>query len=577
MGNRMKKVSVVLSLIVLMLLLQFPMPAIAAQGQNITFSSDAITTQKGESIILPIAVSSDAVIDIGGLVLSIDYKTDCLSYVDGSFESTVIDVMGDCLVYNDTTKGVVTFAWTATDNATLSKNTILFKPSFEVLQTSAVDASVDVIISEAYKYKGSSSVQIEDFLIGNQGVRPFEFGVSITVGTDSMVDKVIALIDNIGTVEYSKDCLEKILEAASAYSILTEKQQKNVTNYNKLSEAMVEYEAQKLKAEGEKVALEISQYMLIHSEALALGTDTVTISDKDKVTNALDGYGKLSAQAQSDTTLFKYIRTLKNLLKQIEVLEKEAADKEAADKLAEEQRAEAKEYAAQFKKDYEYFLNLKAEELTVDHYTGLDAAVSQLNMLKGINPYVQEYLKAEDILLNSFYDIVQEMMKNSGETEENASQLAADNFRNTFAYILSLKPEDVTADDALEIRVADALYGMLDPDAQELLAEDYALIEELLAAVDNLPEDEDSNGAGDDDESNESTTINKVITNRGLEGLMMRFANRRIGVVVLILFLLLALSLIIFIALQLFYHLYYKKGHKSEKEQRKETIYDSSK
>ena len=569
----MKRISVGV-LTAVMLLLQLAMPAFAASNQTLTFSSEDVTASKGDTVILPITISSESVIEISGLALSIKYKTECLAYKKGSFETSVVSGMSDCVVYNDPTKGVVTFAWTSVENVKLSKKVVVFKPQFEILQSATVDSSAVIEITEAYTYKETEKNPIVDFNISNKKV-----DVEITIGTDSSVKNVMDLIDSIGKVEYTQDSLNEIMAAASAYSMLTEAQKQKVTNYNVLSEAIVEYERLRIASEESKVSQEISEYMEEHIYALGLTIDTVTIEDEEAVTRALDAYGELSADAKSRSEVYKYKKNLDKLQEQIGALiqEKKDAEKEA------EYKVKAKEYADSFKDEYKALFQLTADTVTLDHEASLNKALSALNMLSGLQfygPYVEEYLKGEKILLTALIDTVQDMKKDASTGNETTPEIEADNFRNTFAYILSLQPDDVTADDALEIRLAEALYDMLDPAVQELLVEECAHIGELLSALDNLPE-EDEQDDNDNEESVESVTEKNVIVKNGLEGLVMRFANRQVGIIVAMLLLLLLLSTIIFVVLQLFYHFYMKKGYKSDgknmEKQRKETIYDSSK
>ena len=563
-----------MSLIVVMLLLQLTVPAFAEANQSIVFSSEDAYASKGDTIVLPITISSESAIEISGLALSVRYKTDCLSYKKGSFETSVVSGMSDCVVYNDSTKGVVTFAWTSVENIKLAKKNVIFKPQFEVLQSATEDSSVVLEITEAYTYKATEKNPIVDFTISNRNV-----DVRVTIGNDSFVENVISLIDTIGKVEYTQESLNKIMESASAYGTLTEMQKKKVTNYSILAEAMVEYERLRIAAEESKVSQEISAYMEEHIYALGLTIDTVTIADEDAVTSAINAYGELSADAKSRSEVYKYKKNLDKISAQINVLKQEILDQQKEV----EYKAKAIEYADFFKDEYKILLQLKTDTVTLDHEASLNKALSALNMLSGLQfygPYVEEYLKAEKILLTALIDTVQDIKKNASNGEGATPEIEADNFRNNFAYILSLNPEDVSADDALELRLAEVLFDMLDPEVQELLTQEYAHIEELLSALDNLP-DENEQSDNENSQNGESVTETEIVVRNGLEGLVMKFANRQVGIIVLILLLLLLLSTIVFIVLQLFYHLYLKKGHKlNEKnmeKQRKETINDSNK
>lgn len=545
------KKAVLLVMTAVMVIAQCTYPVLAYEPQTVVFSSESKTVKKGESFTIPIRISSEdeSNIELGGLVFSLYYSPDCLTYSEGSEQSLVNSAMKDALVYHNASKNKITFAWTSTDAVKVKNDNVLFNATFSVLHTAGAEADVKLVIEQAYTYDNNDGVEIYDL-----NVETKEILVDIVVSSeDSSVKQVEDLIAAIGTVSYSQESLNKILAAASAYAILTEPQKKQVSNYTVLSEAMVEYERLRIVAEDSEISAEISAYMSKHITALALTTDTVTLEDEERVNAAIQAFDEeLSVDAQS--RIYSERRELKNVLAQIEQLKKDEAAKEAAAAREAQLRKKAQEYAAAFRADYATFLTLKVEDLVAEHYTGLNAAVAQLNMLIGLNPYVEEYLKAEKIIITSLYEAVQDLM-NAGDTstEEGISnaQMSADNFRTNFAYVLSLTPDTVTADDLVELRVAEAMYYELDAETQGLLTEEFAIITELLSVIDELP-----------GTSSEYVTV----VNSGLDRLTVRFANRQMGAITWILLLLFLLSVIVFVVLQLFYHFYIKARPKLLKE-----------
>ena len=172
-------------------------------------------------------------------------------------------------------------------------------------------------------------------------------------------------------------------------------------------------------------------------------------------------------------------------------------------------------------------------------------------------------LKGEKIIIQTLYDEVQELMKKSKDDngeEQIDAQISADNFRTNFAYLLSLAPETVTADDFIELRIAEAIYYELDADVQNLLVKEFSIITELLALIEELPGTESDSVVsivqpGIDSESVVSTV------QPGIDSLQINFANRRMGTIVWILLLLSLLSSLICGVLQVFYHFYVKRNH----------------
>jgi len=174
--------------------------------------------------------------------------------------------MKDALVYHNTSKSKITFAWTSSDAARVKSGEKVLYATFQVLDTTSTETDIHLVVEEAYAYE--NIVNIYDLNVEN---RETIIDISV-ISDDSKVKNVEALIKEIGTVSYSKESLDKIITAAQAYSILTEAQKKQVNNFLILSEAMVEYERLRIEATGMAVSSEISTYMKVHGYALALTT-----------------------------------------------------------------------------------------------------------------------------------------------------------------------------------------------------------------------------------------------------------------------------------------------------------------
>lgn len=548
MSEKWKRGLIIVLVAVMTFLQSSPLVSEAKEPQIIEFQCDDINAECGQTITIPIKIhSSDSDIELGGLQFSLTYGNN-LTYVEGS-DNTITSSMKGAYVYNRTKNQKITLVWTGDSAVKLSNDVICFKPSFKV-KDSAVSSTLTLTIDEAYTYTGDKGTDFEDLTVDKKTV-----SIELIVGNTSAIKNTETLINNIGTVTYTTESLNKIMAAASAYSVLTESQKKQVSNYEVLSAAMLEYERLRIEAEGSATGAEISAYMEKHKNALNLTTETVEIKDEEAVLKALEDFGKLSANAQSE--IYSYKRTLNNVLKKIETLKLEEEARKKAEEREKKERKEAQEYAEAFKEEYKYFLELKAENLVKDHYTGLDAAVSKLNMLSGLNPYVDEYLKAEKIIIKGLYEKVQELMKQgdsgTGDNATNA-KMSADSFRTNFSYVLSLTEDTVTVDDLLELRVAEAVYYELDAEVQNLLSEEFNHISALLSVAEEL------SGDLPDSESNGKFDVTMVQSGGFFDSLTMRFSGRQMGAIVWILLLLLILSMIIFATLQVVYHVYKKGG-----------------
>lgn len=547
MGNKWKK-RLIIALVAVMTFLQCsPMLSKAAEAQRLELKCSDISAERGDTIEIPVKLHSDSAIKLGGLKIVISYGSN-VSYVQGS-EKTIISAMkkeGDTTLGNSEANHRVTFMWTSTNVITLSNDVVCVKPSFKVKENAATKFEIKLKIEEAYTYEGTT---FRDLQVPNP-----EVTIKVSIGNASAIKGVEDLINAIGTVTYTDECLDKIMKAASAYSTLTNSQKEKVSNYEKLSAAMLEYERLRIEAEDKETGAEISAFIEANEKALNLTVDTVKMSDEEIVLKALEDFEALSTDAQSK--IYSYKRTLNHVSKKIETLKLEEEARKKAEEKEAKQRKEAKGYAEAFKEEFQYFLELKPENLVKDHYTGLDSAVAKLNMLSGLNPYVDEYLKAEKIIINNLHQKVQELMKQEDSaTEDNSSnaELDADNFRTSFAYVLSLTEDTITVDDLLELRVAEAVYYELDAEVQNLLQEEFEIITNLLSLIDELPD-------ADADGEHGVAPIIQQTSGGFLDNLTMRFNGRQMGAIVWILLLLLILSMIMFATLQVVYHVYKKGG-----------------
>lgn len=551
MKNKLKSFAVLL-LIALLLLPSMLLPATAEAPQTVRFAANAVSAKKGETITLPIVISSNSKIKLGGLSLYIRYKTDCLSFIEGSAGAVPEEMQGSI---TSNKNGKLSFVWMSDTAIELSKNTVLLRPQFEVLDTAVETADAEIVIDEVYTYTGSAGTDIVDLAVESNNVN-----ITITIASDDeQINNVINLINAIGTVTYDDQCLNRIIAAATAYSLLNENQKKSVTNYSVLSEAMVEYERLKLLEEESAVNTEVSNYMETHIKALGLTIDSVTVDDEAAVKAAINDYGALSNDAKYQ--LYKYNKSLNSLLEQIAKLKKAEEDRKAAEEEEARLRAEAQQYAADFREENAQFLSLDPDSLVSDHYKGLNNALQTLSMLEGVNPYVSEYLKSEKIVLTALLEKVKIIMESEGEGETTEMASAAI-FRNNFAYVLSLNAQTLTADDKLDVLIAMATYEMLDSDVQALLADEYSVLTELVAALDSLP-DEDSEdtdiGEGTETEIQTEEKIVYIKTGGSLGNILTRLNNRVIGSAVWILLMLFTLSAAVLVFLQLFYRLYCKR------------------
>ena len=116
-------------------------------------------------------------------------------------------------------------------------------------------------------------------------------------------DAVEALIDAIGTVEYSDACKAKIDEASDAYDALTETQKALVTNYETLTAAQAHYA--ELKADADQAAADQTAADAVKEKINAIGEVEYTDTCKAKIDDASDAYDALTETQKALVTNYE--------------------------------------------------------------------------------------------------------------------------------------------------------------------------------------------------------------------------------------------------------------------------------
>lgn len=136
------------------------------------------------------------------------------------------------------------------------------------------------------------------------------------------VDAVIAIIDAIGTVEYSDECLGKIEAAEEAYNALREDLKASVTNADKIEFSKTRYE--ELKADSEAVASVID----VIDE---IGTVSWTKESLDKIEKARAAYDALRDDLKTNVTNADKLTEAEEAYKNLKPVFSQKQDVEAYD------------------------------------------------------------------------------------------------------------------------------------------------------------------------------------------------------------------------------------------------------
>ena len=527
--------------------------AFAAQTASIGLSAKA--EENGEiTVKLQLTASDKKAIAFSGYSFSIFYDAQAVSYVQGSEVYGLSSLKGEADVYKYS-DGRINAVWYG-DEVSIPSSTALFTFKLKVNSGyTGSSTSVKVKFSAFYTHSfDDGQVVWKDIPFSDyeSSVNVALSGAVITPEVQQVIDK----INEIGTVSYNNESLERITAAASAYALLSESQKAQVSNYSLLKEAKETYDELKAKAKNDALQEKVEAFEAKWKDVLDLTVSTVQVSDAEAVKNCYEAFQGLDADVKYE--IFKYNQQLKALLTQIDLLKNEAAAAEQEQLL----RAEAQQYAVEFKQDYIDWISMKQEDVQANHYNGLSAALETLNTLLSINPYVEEYLSAEKILLESLLEKSEELKTATGD-EEDINEVAAAKFRRNFSYLISLEKNDVTYDEVTDLTIAIEVYKMLDSNVQKLLSEEYDKLNEILSYAETLEPESES------ESQKEVTTViqsdpetivktNTVVKSTG-SNLLMQFANRSFGVIILALLPLMLISVIMFAALQIFYHYYFKK------------------
>jgi len=148
------------------------------------------------------------------------------------------------------------------------------------------------------------------------------------------VANVKALIEAIGTVAYTSDCAAKIEAANSAYKALATAEKYAVTNYSKLAEAQIAYEAlEKAAKAAEKEAADKAEAAKVEALISAIGAVDASDASKAKIDAAEKAYADLTADQKAYVTNSAKIADAKSAYNAAVEAAKIAADKAEAAKV----------------------------------------------------------------------------------------------------------------------------------------------------------------------------------------------------------------------------------------------------
>ncbi len=540
MKKRICSIFLTIVIIVATLIPSFVVSAAQPLSAQYTPSFDKTSGYPASDTTFTISMQLSEPAAINGMNYVIEFDENYLKYVSGT-AAVKHSAFSDATVYY-AGSGKIGFIWTSESDVIMPKNFQILSVKFKVADNATLGStSVKVKMIELYQ----SSIVAGELRITSLDFAENRQALFTVTELDDEIKSVIALIDAIGTVTSTTECKQKIDSAREAYNRLSSTQKTSVNNYATLEKAELDYE--------------IAEYKTANKTAVELDTNKINnTKDKEallkKVDDAIAAYKNLSVAAR-----VALLNTKDDLWAYKALIEKLLSD--AAEQAKQEQyNKEAQDYIKSFKKDHAYTLTLTPE--TVKSYDSelvskADNEYKGLIEIPNVGIYIKEGLKKESALIDKLKDKLSQISA-SQNPEKSEEVLAAENWKNQFASVLGLTPDDVTYDDSFDIQLAKLTLDMMNEDVVALLAKEKALIEKLYeVAIKLTPEEEIIT----DKEVIVEEVIVEVEKPVG-SNMDLTIKNRQIGPFVWILVGIASLSTLIFVALRITWYLAVVKGGK---------------
>lgn len=487
--------------------------SVFAATQTVSYTVGNTTANKGGTVTVPIKlVTSDGkMIDLNGVMFTLTYDSSKLEYVASSVASSLKGLTA----FNKSNK--VSCAWFDTTSSKVASNTVLLNIGFRV-KDDAEGNSAELQFKSENIYKttvsGGSTTHVP-YTCTTPTVNAV-----VNIGVDGVVQSVINAIDAIGKVENTEECYNKIAAATRLYGKLTVAQKAKVTNYNKLTEAEKTYNQLRVDATQKAIDEEVAKFKTDHADALAVriteGEEKLSIDKYDILKAAYDrfgtGNGKLSAGAQAEL-----INDYRRLGFYLEMLKDAKAAKDEEDRLEQLKKWEYELCQAYVHGGYEIdpltgeylkdgkgnkvwitgltesdsgwadILTMTKKNVTSIEYTRLNYFVTNwYEGMVGLHPDIETVMNDEcDGLAKQILEAYERAKElNALENPElTPAQIAANDFRSKFSYVLGLTEKTATYEDLPQIEMAIAVYEFMTDETKELLTKEYTLLQNLKSVA----------------------------------------------------------------------------------------------
>ncbi len=460
-------------------------------------------SEKLDGNILTVTVKlSQTVAGLGGVHFTLSYDAATLAYTEGSRKVLIPGLSNSNAGKDTASNGKIGFVIDNSVPFTITGD--IAKYQFKVIGDSA-STGIRLQVEALYLLDANlTEVAL--------AVNTAEISVN---AANPEVKNVMDRISQIGEVTLESE--GRITAARQAYNSLSLIQKRQVSNLQTLVEAEDQYA--RLLAQNQQVQYELAAKAFTERNAAALEktVETVAISDKEMIYNALNEYEDENVNVRILLSDERYALSL--LRTRIMELEK-IAEEAAAEQLLKE---EAEKMAAEYLGKWQQLLSMDKEDITDAQNLVINQAIGEADGNALLNSYFMPLIQEE-------YDLLKEMKELSDNYEAEAksdSQVMADKFLSSYGYLLEMSEEDVSADLLSDLTTAVALYDMLTPESQMLIGEDVLTkLEALLEIAEDLSEEgngDNGDNSGQDALPGEDTSDTQVRVMKGKVGALIKW------------------------------------------------------
>ncbi len=493
----MKKV-VSLILVALLLLLQIPTVAVQAAGNTAEYSASLSVKEgtPGTEVTVAVNLTMDAATKVSGMELTVEFEDRYFNYVAGSAKAGT--ALLDAATIHYVGGGRIRFVWTNTDGVVLPAKTTIFEMSLVVADgaepaSTQISAQMDRLY-QCNMIEGNDGEEVQMVAIPCTAKTLPIFSIN---GADAQIENVENLISAIGQVTHDAACLSRINAAADAYSKLPLSKQAQVSNYQVLLAAQEMY--YKLQYNGalppETQAI-VDAFMLKYGDLINMTLkdaaeleDAEAVAVAERITAALEEYAELeSPHAQAELVAEK---TMLRRLQKLVLAEYEDALHRA------QYEDEAKKQFERYKNNHDHVFNVLTEDnVLVTDKANVDSANGTYIAYKNM---VNTGIYFEELMVEAGYDthltkLLEKIaaMTPPPTTPLTTPEIIAKNYKDSFAGILLLEPEDLLYEDLADVTLAYGMLSIFDDATLALLEEEQAIMEVLYDAVLKLEPSEPS-------------------------------------------------------------------------------------